>query len=227
MPPKPPHIPLTLIVAVTPNLGIGANGQLPWRIKSEIQYFARVTTRVPASLPQTPRLQNAVIMGRKTWESIPKKFRPLKGRVNVVLSSGAEGKPADGATWVKSMEAAMNYLSGLWVNSGESKEELDGAENEESPRVARAFVIGGAALYKAALDMPETERVLLTEVQGDHWGCDTFFPVQLERTDGKEVGWKRKSDEQLSAWVGEDVPSGLVKEGDVEFQYCMYEKEQS
>ena len=75
------HISSTLIVAATPEMGVGQSGTLPWpSIKAEMAYFARVTRRAPA------QQVNAVVMGRRTWESIPPKFRPLKGRRNVVVS---------------------------------------------------------------------------------------------------------------------------------------------
>jgi dihydrofolate reductase len=220
--PKPPaRLPLTLIVAATPSLGIGANGALPWRLKAEMQYFARVTTRLPTAIKHPARAQNAVIMGRKTWESIPKKFRPLKGRLNVVLSS--QGKiEEDDALWCGSLTEAVELLTQRSVHHAEE----EGADWEQlgDKRIARAFIIGGSAVYKAALELPNTERVLLTKVQGDHWGCDTFFSVQLEGEEGEKAGWKQRDNEALSWWVAEDVPKGLVKEGDVEFEYCMYEK---
>jgi dihydrofolate reductase len=72
---------LTLIVAATVTHGIGRDGALPWKLSREMAYFKRVTSTAPEGL------RNSVIMGRNTWESIPRKFRPLAGRVNVVLSS--------------------------------------------------------------------------------------------------------------------------------------------
>ncbi|KAF2434437.1 hypothetical protein EJ08DRAFT_675933 [Tothia fuscella] len=219
----PKSLPLTLIVAATPSLGIGANGALPWRIKSEIQYFARVTTRLPSSIPMTSNTQNAVIMGRKTWESIPKKFRPLKGRINVVLSSkSGEGDAGEGALWVRSLREGVEMLSNRQLQNVDGNEGKEG--QEEEVKVARVFVIGGATVYKAALEMEETERVLLTKVQGDHWGCDTFFPVQLDGEEGGKARWKKNNHQELDKWVGEDVPAELVREGDVQFEYCMYEK---
>lgn len=83
---------LTLIAAMTRANGIGVSGGLPWRLSKEMAHFRRATsvTGEPAASSGAKREQrNAVIMGRKTWESIPGKFRPLKGRINVVISSKA------------------------------------------------------------------------------------------------------------------------------------------
>lgn len=71
---------LTLIVAATVSGGIGHSSKLPWRLPQEMAYFARVTSNAPEGT------KNAVLMGRKTWESIPTKFRPLRYRLNVVIS---------------------------------------------------------------------------------------------------------------------------------------------
>ena len=71
---------LTVIVAATVSNGIGQSSRLPWRLPQEMAYFARVTSNAPDGT------KNAVIMGRKTWESIPTKFRPLKDRINAVIS---------------------------------------------------------------------------------------------------------------------------------------------
>ena len=70
----------TIIVAATKSNGIGANSRLPWRLSKEMKYFAQVTSTAPEGL------QNLVVMGRNTWESIPKKFKPLARRLNVVVS---------------------------------------------------------------------------------------------------------------------------------------------
>ena len=65
--------------------GIGKDGGLPWRLKGEMTYFRNVTSYVPDD-EQKQGARNAVIMGRKTWESIPPRFRPLGGRINIVIS---------------------------------------------------------------------------------------------------------------------------------------------
>jgi hypothetical protein len=77
---------VTLIVAATTNNGIGQAGKLPWRLPQEMQYFARVTTGEPDGKGK----KNAVVMGRATWESIPRRFRPLPGRINFVVSRQAD-----------------------------------------------------------------------------------------------------------------------------------------
>ncbi|EEY22644.1 dihydrofolate reductase [Verticillium alfalfae VaMs.102] len=90
MPPPAPTLDLTLIVAATRTMGIGRNGTLPWTgLKREMAYFARVTKR-PAGLGPRPTALNAVIMGRKdVGGASPPRFRPLKGRLNVVISRSA------------------------------------------------------------------------------------------------------------------------------------------
>ena len=215
--------PLTLIVASTTKLGIGHRGTLPWHLKRELQYFARVTSRVPAPLMRPGvRVQNAIVMGRRTWESIPERLRPLKGRVNVVLSSGTrpEGERS-GAVWCAGLEEAMGVLRRMGLGAGEDigAESCGDGEEEKPVRVGRVFVIGGQAVYKAALERPETKRVLLTRIYGE-WDCDAFFPADIEH----EKGWKRKGLQDFRDWVGKEVPEGRVKEGDVEFEYCMFER---
>ncbi|HEY9713021.1 MAG TPA: dihydrofolate reductase, partial [Chroococcales cyanobacterium] len=72
---------LDLVVAVDLNRGIGRANGLPWRLPKDMKRFRNLTTA-----STDPHLQNAVIMGRKTWDSIPEKFRPLEGRINIVLT---------------------------------------------------------------------------------------------------------------------------------------------
>lgn len=154
-------------------------------------------------------------MGRKTWESIPPKFRPLKGRLNVVIS---RAHPDDGVpptdpidadaepVRVGSLPAALAYIEARAAAAGTV--------------VGRVFVIGGAQIYGAALELKEARRLLLTRVLND-FDCDTFFPLQPEDAGG---GWVRKSKEELDAWTGETVPGGLQEESGTQYEFQMWEK---
>ncbi|KAL0637125.1 hypothetical protein Q9L58_003948 [Maublancomyces gigas] len=190
--------PLTIIVAATTQtLGIGKSGALPWRLKKEMAYFARVTKRIiPTSEVSTTK--NAVIMGRKTWESIPSRFRPLPERINVVVSRG-EGTGV-GAIWAKSLDDALKAL-------------------DKDAGVGKIFIIGGAQLYEAAMAHPRTRNILLTSVHKE-FEVDTFFPVDMK--DGAS-GWAKKSHEELGIFVGEDVPAEQ-DEGGVKYDFELYQK---
>ena len=74
-----------IVVAATRQLGIGVNGDLPWKVSGDMKYFKELT-----KVTRDRAKRNAVVMGRNTWESIPEKFRPLPGRLNVVLSRSAQ-----------------------------------------------------------------------------------------------------------------------------------------
>lgn len=171
---------------------------------------------------------NAVIMGRKTWDSIPPKFRPLRGRLNVVISrSFAPGLPKDpvggpdaGPVEASSLEAALEYLRSRTA-AAEATEAVASTSN-------RVFVIGGAQIYAAALGLAEARRVLLTRVQSD-FACDTFFPLALGSTTTKETAadapkWEQRSHKEHSAWIGEEVPEGLQTENGTEYEFQMWER---
>ncbi|KAI0871205.1 dihydrofolate reductase-like domain-containing protein [Hypoxylon argillaceum] len=161
---------------------------------------------------------NAVIMGRKTWESIPPKFRPLKGRLNIVISRSHVGPPAQGinveteAVKVGSLEQALQYLRSSSTTGPPGK----------------VFVIGGAQIYAAALQLKEARRVLLTRVMSD-FECDTFFPLQLSESlpeaEGSGAGrWVQKSKEDLDQWTGEMVPGGIQEENQTQYEFQMWER---
>src|ERR1700743_774976 len=116
-------------------------------------------------------------MGRKTWDSIPPRFRPLKDRANIVISRSASADSATGGKIAASIESAIDSLP------------KGGSE--------KVFVIGGAQIYKEALQKEQAKRILLTRVLSN-FECDTFFPITLGE-DGKAEGWERKSKEELDA----------------------------
>ncbi len=150
-------IPFSIIVAVDKNLGIGKNGLLPWHLPSDLKYFKEITTRAASS-----GKINAVIMGRKTWESIPLQFRPLPQRLNIVVSRQTNLLIPYGGMHALSFQAA-----------------LDLAENQKAD-IGEIFVIGGAQIFKEAVNHPACQTIYLTRVEME-FTCDTFFPDVLKR----------------------------------------------
>jgi len=149
-------------------------------------------------------------MGRKTWDSIPSKFRPLKDRHNIVITR----------------ELAPDDITKLSDHFKAGSLEIVIKAGTEDKADGRTFVIGGAQIYKAALERKETKRILLTRVLSE-FDCDTFFPVVLgEDGEGKgeRQGWKRKSKKELDGWVGETVPEGVQEENGTRYVFEMWER---
>lgn len=144
---------VNVIVAVSENMGIGINGELPWRLKKEMAYFRRMTMCTNDSSKQ-----NAVIMGRKTWESIPGKNRPLTGRVNIVLSR-QNLMLGPNVMVCNSMDSALQRLQ----------------EPLLAGTIESAWVIGGSSVYREALASPHCFRIYLTKILKT-FKCDTFLP---------------------------------------------------
>ena len=129
---------ISLIVAASQNGVIGKDGALPWYIREDMMRFKRLTMGHPC------------IMGRKTWDSIPKK--PLPGRTNIVVTRN-EAFEAEGARVAHSFDAALEIA------------------REENP--SEIMIIGGEAIYAEAL--AHAGRIYFTEVAGNFEG-DAFFP---------------------------------------------------
>ncbi|KIK81814.1 hypothetical protein PAXRUDRAFT_155188 [Paxillus rubicundulus Ve08.2h10] len=198
---------LTLIVAATTKNGIGQNGTMPWHIPKDLAYFSQVTTKAPANQ------MNVVFMGRATWESIPLKFRPLKNRINVVLSRN------------NNYELFSKDKKPSTVLFSDVKTAVDTLASQDN--IHRLFIIGGTSLYQEALRpshcaMMQADCILLTRLHAPEFECDVFFPDVLG---GAE--WRRASHEEHSAWVGFEVPEGIQQEGGVEFEYQMWVRSHS
>ena len=142
--------PFSIIVAFDSQYGIGKNGQLPWGLPSDLKHFKEITSTVI-----NPACKNAVIMGRKTWDSLPARFRPLPGRLNVILSKQSIlGLPRE-VLCASDFDTVLTQLS--------------------VPEIENIFVIGGAQIYALAIDHPACKKICVTHVQGEY-GCDAFFP---------------------------------------------------
>ncbi|XP_076765517.1 dihydrofolate reductase [Xylocopa sonorina] len=144
---------LNLIAAACEGMGIGVKGNLPWKLKSEMAFFTSMTTTT-----KDPAKKNVVLMGRRTWECIPPKYRPLQNRINIVLSSKLL-VCGDEAIVCKSIPHALEV-----INKSPLK---DNVEN--------IWVIGGSSVYKAAMESPHFHRLYLTRIK-KYFECDTFFP---------------------------------------------------
>ena len=130
---------LHLIYARARNGVIGKDNQMPWQLPEDLAHFKRVTLGQP------------VIMGRKTWDSLPARFRPLPGRVNIVITRQSNWH-AEGALRAASIEDAMRLCG-------------------DAPQ---AWIMGGAEIYRQAEPLAST--AVVTEIDADFEG-DAFAPT--------------------------------------------------
>jgi dihydrofolate reductase len=131
-----------LIVAMDRERGIGKNNDLMWHLAADMKFFKETTSG------------QIVVMGRKNWDSIPEKYRPLPNRENVVLTRNTDFV-AEGARVFHSLESSLNWYSG-----GEER---------------TVFIIGGGEIYRQALDLKCVDELYITHVDAVY-GADTFFP---------------------------------------------------
>ncbi len=154
-----------LIFAMDKDRGLGYGGDLAWRLKEDMKFFKEITTsdnlgesekkfeisyNEPA--PSPTRDTNIVIMGRKTWESIPPKFKPLPNRKNVVLSQRLNLDVPEEVSCFASLEKSLATFSG---------------ENSQ------IFIIGGSQIYKQALEKELAQRIYITQLD-NKFNCDVF-----------------------------------------------------
>lgn len=132
---------IVIIAAIGKNRELGKGGELLWRIPEDLERFKALT------------MGNAVIMGRKTFESLPPSVRPLPGRVNIIVTRNQDFPKG-------------NYLVAPSVE--------DAIRLGESVGTEKIFVIGGGEIYTAAL--PFADELELTLVDAEDADADTFFP---------------------------------------------------
>ena len=145
----------SVVVAMDSCRGIGKNGGLPWHLSGELKHFKELTTQTTF-----PSKQNAVIMGRKTWTSLPDKFRPLPQRVNIVLTRNVNLALPEGVRKYQDLEKAL-------ADCGKSQDIKD---------IEQIFVIGGGKIFEAALNHPQCTKLHVTHIL-QSFDCDTFFPA--------------------------------------------------
>lgn len=158
---------VALIWAQARDRVIGAGGRLPWHLPEDLALFRRLTTG------------STVVMGRRTWESLPERFRPLPGRTNVVLTSDPTWS-AEGAHRCGSVAEVLAANESVWV-------------------------IGGGAVYAAFL--PHADRLVVTDVDvhvdGDTWAPELdgrWQPVERTPADGWSVSTSGGLRYAVSEW---------------------------
>lgn len=162
-----------LVAAVTQSGGLGNGGKLPWhprRLSLDLQFLQWVTTNdyqlddEGVKLVQSSSsLPNSIIMGRKTWESLPTKFRPLKGRKNLVVTRD-QTYIAEGATTSGSLGEALSSCT------------------------EPSYVLGGASLYKEAIYSNLIDCAFITHLQEHpHFDSDVLFPMNSLEKFSKQI----------------------------------------
>lgn len=184
-----------IVASLLPEFGIGSKGRLPWRLKKDMKFFKEVTSKTADQ-----NKKNVVIMGRRTYDSIPKRFRPLKGRLNIILSRDAE-------------EYRQELKSELQTHPDTLKIEdsLERAiqQSKLSPSVEEVFIIGGAQVYNSAISAPGNivDRIFLTEIRSStKVDMDTFLKLDAEQ-------WEKQNVDDLEEYLKSKGLGG-------EFQLC-------
>lgn len=175
----------SIIAAADEHQGIGINNRLPWDLKADLKHFSQITIGGG---------NNAVIMGLNTWKSLPIKYRPLRDRLNIVLSKEKYDDLPAGVLNFQSLDEALELLDLKKVS----------AKGGHTSGVDEAFVIGGGMLYATSITHPLCDKVYLTEVEGV-FNCDTFFPA-------------------IPPDFKKTVTGELNQENNIKFRFCVYQK---
>lgn len=143
--------------------GIGYRGEIPWHLSQDLRRFRQITTHAPKGK------LNVVIMGRNTWESLPKNMRPLPSRFNIVITS---------------TPLSLDYEDQNVATFPELEEALE-FTNMHQEKIHEIFVIGGEQLYREALKHPACTKIYLTRIISPLYVCDRFFPIQSLETSSR------------------------------------------
>jgi dihydrofolate reductase len=156
---------VALIVAIDSARGIGKNNDLMWHLPNDMKFFKETTQN------------QIVVMGRKNYDSIPEKYRPLPNRLNVVLTRNADFQAPDCEVFT-SLEACFEHF-----------------KNETERTI---FIIGGGEIYKMALEYNRIDEMYITYINKEY-GADTFFPTFDEEQWKSEEILRQDRDEKHEA----------------------------
>lgn len=149
---------VSMIVATTTEYGIGMNNRIPWNIPEDLRNFRKVTSVA------VPNKMNCVIMGRKTWESLPLSSRPLKNRMNIILSNTLQ---QNDLCKFENTHIKSDFVSAL-------------SFAYQTEIVDKIFVIGGAQIYSEVLTKycHIIDKIYLSIIYDKIYACDTFLDIQ-------------------------------------------------
>lgn len=136
---------ISMIVAIDSKSGMGKSNSIPWNLPQDLARFRKLTKG------------HTIIMGRKTWDSLPRK--PLPDRINMIVTRSLDIKVPNGVSINNSLEEAI----------------VEAKEHEQE----EIFIIGGAQIFAQAIEKGIVDRLYLTEIKAD-FDCDTFFPEYSE-----------------------------------------------
>lgn len=165
---------------------IGADGVMPWHVPEDLAHFKEITLGSP------------VVMGRKTWESLPPRFRPLPGRANIVITRSPEwsADAGDEVLIVHSVESAL-AVAAASITASTTHEQIDDQW---------IWVIGGAEIFGAV--MAKADRLEVTKLNASFTG-DTFAPAI-------EANWRIVASDPAEGW--------LASRGGLEYRFLRYER---
>ena len=161
-----------LIVAHAFNTnGIGINGTMPWYIKEDLQHFKIITTETPktGSISSVSNIKyiNAVVMGRKTWDGLPAKFKPLGNRINVIITTNPKLLENTIPNTLDSINNTAVIYS-KWEDYENAINIFQGNYNilhpDENIIISQIFIIGGEQIYRLALEQKRINKMYITEV---------------------------------------------------------------
>jgi len=196
---------------LTSTNGMGNNNKLPWhpkRLLLDMQFLKMVTTsrynikEEDFEFTKTNEIQNIVIMGRQTWDSIPQKFKPMSGRINIIITRNKDKFCNDNINIISNdngnVLVATSFEEALHLASSVSDGQI--------------FILGGSSIYAEALVHSDCEAIFMTRLLDGHFDmpCDVTFPIHCMPPNIKEINITKLSFNLLKHLC----PKVLLLEGD-------------
>lgn len=181
-----------IVVALTSKDGMGKDNRLPWhprRLQLDMQFLKMITTSKyfidddgdgsgngGDIVSFTNALDNIVIMGRQTWDSIPTKFKPMAGRINIVITRNRDKFLRDNQRYGDSVLVGNSFDDALCIATASSP-------------YGQIYILGGSSIYGEALAHKDCEAIFITRILEGHFDmpCDVFFPTSLMPCNTKEI----------------------------------------